>query len=71
MHPAFIDIKLVASIKIKIFAMLGMQTLILQLLVSLYFAYAFSMINEYNSYIAALTCLVYPLLIGSVKTIEK
>ena len=71
MYDLFLEIKLVASTKIKVMAMLGMQTLILQLTVSLYFAYLFHILSGYNIYYGALICAVYPVFIGAVKFLEK
>lgn len=71
MYPWFLNVKLLPSIKIRLMAMFGMQTLILQLTVSLYFAYAFNKITGYNRYIGAAFCGAYPLLIGIVKTLES
>jgi hypothetical protein len=52
-------------------AMFGMQTLIIQLMVSIYFNVAFLEVSAINRYFGGLLCILYPILIGSVKGIEK
>lgn len=67
----FLNVEIQESWKKKLMAMFGMQTLILQLTVSLYFGYAFDEVSAYNPIIGALMWTLYPLLIGAVKSIEQ
>jgi hypothetical protein len=52
-------------------AMFGMQTLIIQLMVSIYFNVAFLEVSAINIYVGGGLCILYPPMIGFVKDMEK
>ena len=64
----FAPIKLKFSEKHK--AMVGILLLIFQLLVSVYLGISHDKMYEIQPYIAPLVCMVYPLIIGSIKAIQ-
>jgi hypothetical protein len=71
LYACFLPVKSQATFKYKAMALLGVQTLVLQLTVSLYFAYAFEKVSAMNGFLGASMWALYPLLIGAVKEIEK
>jgi predicted transport protein len=60
-----------SSLKLKFMAMVGMQMLIGQLALALYFGLAFNKLTEINRYLAIIVWVCYPIGIGMVKMIEQ
>ena len=71
LYKWFTDLRILMTWKHRAMAMFGMQTLIFQLTVALYLGFLFVTLNEIDSFLGIMVCVLYPFLIGAVKIVEK